>query len=584
MGTEAGMKGFLMYIRAAGLGLTLAATMLLSSCSKSNSDGIEDQAVPEVNAAANADGNYNIVFITTDQEHYFSEFPEGTSYKARTLLMEMGATFEKHYACATMSTSSRSVIYTGTHITDTRMIDNTDYPWQEALSEDLTTVGDLMTEAGYYVAYKGKWHMGDESMLFESTEPEQQQQDGLEGYGFHDWNAEGDITGEAYGGYESDAYIAGGAVGWLRTTGRQQNQAGTSFFLAVNLVNPHDIMYFNTDREGENVQNTGQTSLEIFGAPDNELYRTTYSEAPIPSTWNQPIDAEGRVAAHMEYYLLWNRRVGTIPSEEERWERFRDYYYNCIQDNDNSLMEILQEIINLGMLDNTIIVFTSDHGETQGSHGLRGKGGFIYENNIHVPLIICHPEYEGGQRINAVTSHIDLATTFVDMTGLSDERKSELTAGLPGGSLLDLMDGSKTRIRSGALFAFEMVSMIDSDMSGEMDEEGNIVNMHIDFTKRAFVRGITTERYKFARYFSALEFNAPANLEELFARNDVELYDLENDPDELVNLAADPEENADLILKLNAMLNEIIEREIGMDDGQEVEMIIQSMWNEDADG
>jgi arylsulfatase len=65
--------------------------------------------------------------VTVDQEHYFSEYPEGTSFKARQLLEELGTTFEKHYACSNMSTSSRSVMFTGTHIPDTGMIDNTDF-------------------------------------------------------------------------------------------------------------------------------------------------------------------------------------------------------------------------------------------------------------------------------------------------------------------------------------------------------------------------------------------------------------------------------------------------------------------------
>ena len=53
----------------------------------------------------------NVLLITVDQEHYFSEYPEGTSWKARQLLAELGTTFEKHYACSNMSTSSRSVMF-----------------------------------------------------------------------------------------------------------------------------------------------------------------------------------------------------------------------------------------------------------------------------------------------------------------------------------------------------------------------------------------------------------------------------------------------------------------------------------------
>ena len=77
---------------------------------------------------ANADGNYNIILIVTDQEHYYDRYPEGTDFRARELLAELGTTFEKHYACFNMSTSSRAVMYTGTHVTENLMRDNVEFP------------------------------------------------------------------------------------------------------------------------------------------------------------------------------------------------------------------------------------------------------------------------------------------------------------------------------------------------------------------------------------------------------------------------------------------------------------------------
>ena len=140
-----------MDIRKVALTLTLATTLLgTSGCSPNGEDQAIEQKIADVEARTNGDGNYNILFVTVDQEHYFDEFPEGTNYKARELLEKMGTTFEKHYTCSNVSTSSRSVIYTGTHITDTLMIDNTESPWQAPLSENLTTVGDRMLSAGYY--------------------------------------------------------------------------------------------------------------------------------------------------------------------------------------------------------------------------------------------------------------------------------------------------------------------------------------------------------------------------------------------------------------------------------------------------
>lgn len=176
-----------MNIKKAALGLTLATSLLgVSSCAQNMGNQPIDQRIAHLDAQPNNDGNYNIVFVTVDQEHYFDEFPAGTNYKARELLKKMGTTFEKHYTCSNVSTSSRSVIYTGTHITDTLMIDNTESPWQEPISENLTTVGDRMLSAGYYSAFKGKWHMGDTSVFDDTSQPAMQEQNGLLGYGFSD--------------------------------------------------------------------------------------------------------------------------------------------------------------------------------------------------------------------------------------------------------------------------------------------------------------------------------------------------------------------------------------------------------------
>ena len=112
-------------------------------------EGVLDGALAEAAEPAKAEaaeGGYNVLFITVDQEHYFSEYPAGTSFKARQLLAELGTTFEKHDACSNMSTSSRSVMFTGTHIPDTGMIDNTDVPWQDAMDDTLRTIGDRLRE------------------------------------------------------------------------------------------------------------------------------------------------------------------------------------------------------------------------------------------------------------------------------------------------------------------------------------------------------------------------------------------------------------------------------------------------------
>ena len=236
-------------------------------------------------------------------------------------------------------------------------------------------------------------------------------------------------------------------------------------------------------------------------------------------------------------------------------------------------MVILQKLIDLGMLDTTIIVFTADHGDMGSAHGLKGKGGLLYEQNTHVPLYIVHPECEGGRFVKSVTSHIDLATTFVRMANVSEERKAAITAGLPGTDLMELVRGAAQSVRDAALFCAELISTTMARANS--DAAGNIVYYSFNTDIRGFVRAIMTERYKFARYFS-LDFNTPVTMEELLVKNDIELYDLENDPQEMNNLAADPVANEALILDMNARLNALIAAEIGTDDGAEASTVINA--------
>jgi arylsulfatase len=77
-------------------------------------------------------------------------------------------------------------------------------------------------------------------------------------------------------------------------------------------------------------------------------------------------------------------------------------------------------------------------------------------------------------------------------------------------------------------------------------------------------------RYKFSRYFAPVDRNRPTNLEELYKANDVELFDLQTDRSESVNLAVDREKNADLISSMSGKLEALIKAEIGVDDGREM--------------
>ncbi len=546
-----------------GLTLTaagLAASVITASGGCGGSSSSKD---------ARINGNYNILFVITDQEHFFKEYPAGTSYQARELLKSMGTTFEKHYACSNMSTSSRSTIFTGTHIPETGMIDNTDFPWQGAMSDALVTIGDRMREAGYYTALKGKWHMADATINDDANSGDRL--DTLEGYGFADWGGT-DYIGSVWQGHEKDPVVVAEAIDWLGSTGKAQNAAGKPFFLAVTMINPHDIMDYDT---------TGYESptLHMGGKPNSAVYDTTYSE-PIPSTWSFDLSAADVPGAVKLYRNNWGIIAGEI-TDADVWKDYQNYYFNCIQDSDNNLKKLLDYLEENGMMDNTIIVFTADHGEMHGSHALKGKGGFIYENNIHIPLIIYHPDYAGGRTVSAVTSNVDLAATFVDMANLTQAQKSEIGKGIRGSSLMPLMRDPGTSVRDGALFCYEMLSM-SAKLPQELNAQGglNYASAFKNGMGRGMARGlITADGYKFIRHFKPEEFNTPTTMENLFASNDVQVFNLNTDPNETNNLAseANREANTALISELNGKLNTLIAKEIGTDSGAEVASALKKL-------
>jgi arylsulfatase len=258
---------------------------------------------------------------------------------------------------------------------------------------------------------------------------------------------------------------------------------------------------------------------------------------------------------------------------------------------------ILGELDALGLAERTIIVFTADHGEMAGGHGLRGKGPFAYEESIHIPFIVVHPDVKGGQTCKALSSHVDVTPTLLSLAGVSATRRSEFAdRDLPGKDLAPVLSrgagADVTAARPSVLFAYSALCTNDSTLlkvAGEAiaankspKEELEKAGYEPDLKKRGSVRTTFDGRYKFSRYFAPVDRNRPATMDDLYKANDVELFDLQTDPEETVNLAADPAKNADLITAMSAKLEGAIKAEIGKDDGREMPEIPKVSWYMDS--
>ena len=192
--------------------------------------------------------------------------------------------------------------------------------------------------------------------------------------------------------------------------------------------------------------------------------------------------------------------------------------------NDRWLEIILKQIDNNNLWDNTIVIFTSDHGDQCGSHKLRSKGPWNYQETMKVPLYIVSPEWSEPRFTNSLTSHIDLARTIIDLAG---GFQSEVCP-FEGVSLLSILNNPKASVRDNVFFAQEWpwypgVEKVRYANSGFFDGR-------YKYSRYYGVGGGVTNKGKILGSKMKIKKNAP------FDQFEHELYDLQEDPYELINL------------------------------------------------
>lgn len=576
------------FLRLAGSG---AAALGLGVMDGASNPAMAAHGASVLSSGMNGSGPFNILFILTDQERFFrpGELPIGYKLPAHERLMKQGTTFLNHRINSCVCTPSRSVLYTGQHIQQTRMFDNSNFPWVDSMSTDIRTLGDMLRDAGYYTAYKGKWHLTKE---FETVNklgaPTKIFTQEMEEYGFSDYVGVGDIIAHHQGGYLHDGVTTAMAGSWLRGKGRELAAEAKPWFLAVNLVNPHDVMFYDTDAPGTSVQ-ASKALTHVVREPKDPLYAKQW-HFDLPPNHKHRIDAPGRPNAHRDFLRSHDALVGEIPNEEPRWRRRHNYYLNCLRDADRNIANILAELDASGLADRTIIVLTADHGDMDGAHQLHAKGAVSYREQNHVPLIVSHPGYAGGKQCSAVTSHVDLAPTLVAMTGVALDKRAEIVRGLPGKDFSGLLSAPERAgldaVRDGVLFNYNMFAYLDGDYlykavahlkAGGKPEQLKAAGTVPDMRKRGAVRMVYDGRHVFARYFSPRQHNRPSTLEDLQRLNDLELFDVQADPLETTNLATN-EKKRDLLLAMNDKLNRLIDAEVGEDRGQMLPGGVDAGW------
>ena len=248
--------------------------------------------------------------------------------------------------------------------------------------------------------------------------------------------------------------------------------------------------------------------------PDRDPAR--YEEAVLGESWYQ--DDLGAKPWPQSAFMTENQGQIIHGMEEDEWQYYRDYYRQKVKLVDGQVGRVLAGLKAHEMWENTIIVYSSDHGDMDTFHKLIFKGPFMYEHMIRVPALVRVPPALGGVAPYVESEHdwvnVDIVPTVLDLAGLEVPE-------VDGVSYKPLLTGGD----QGAARQFVVTQYYGKQQW---------VNP---------IRSIRTHEFKYNLY---LEFGE-------------ELYDLKNDPEEIVNLAGNAayaQVKADLLSTLNTWIEE----------------------------
>ena len=356
------------------------------------------------------------------------------------------------------------------------------------------TIGHTLRDAGYHVALKGKWHLTKPvHRAWSSADTERIERE----FGFADWgppDAGENAKAENFGGGHSnwDEHYTAQIEDWLASPDLPE-----PWCLIVSLINPHDVL--------------GYPAALERGGYDRSVLKEVH--VPLPPTLDEDLSDKPNVHGLMRMGQI--AYLGAIKDRQgmQDYVNFYAYLHHHVDQKIGRILKALGE----ERRERTVIIRTADHGEMGLSHGgLRQKMFNAYEETIRVPLVVSNPKlFPQARETDAFATLVDVFPTMAKLGGAD-------ISGLDvrGHDLSPLFDDPGASVRDAVHFTYDdhQAGTALANVAGQPNR----------------VRAVRDRRLKYAVYFDPKGDAAP----------EYELYDLEQDPLEVHNLAGkgDPRE------------------------------------------
>jgi arylsulfatase A-like enzyme len=353
----------------------------------------------------------NILVIMVDQlrtPQWFSAGPTAAALMPNLArLRNGGVSFASHYTAANDCTPARAALLTGLHTHQTGCM----ITGGSTLDPGFPTWGTMLREQGYRTHWYGKWHLTHADNLWDSYE----NAGALEPYGFGGGTFPSP-DGAPGQGWRIDPHIVTQFEKWFASAG-SGGPGKKPWCTTVSFVNPHDIAWWY--HWSERFATEAEPPSVVGALPPN-------FETP------EEMIARGKPRLQRSLQDTAQASFGTVPyggpELEKTWLPFLDLYLKLLGEVDGHIGAVLDALASRpDVAANTVVLFTSDHGEYGASHGMRGKGGGAYEEAIRVPLIVRDLRGQitqaPAQARGGLTSSVDVAPLLLDIaTGSSSWR------------------------------------------------------------------------------------------------------------------------------------------------------------------